>query len=110
MVHTLYAGLEPILRCHLIGSDLVIWDTWCHIIHLTISPLPKDIIRHKKSISEGELAAMTIFPRYGAWKARRELIEMAASLEELGNETADGFEKVNVEVAGHSTMTMQKRI
>ena len=37
-------------------------------------------------------------------------MEMAASLEELGNETTDGFEKVNVEVAALRTMTMQNRI
>jgi len=35
---------------------------------------------------------------------------MAASLEELGNETADGFEKVNAEVAALHTETMENRI
>ena len=53
---------------------------------------------------------MIMFPQYGAWVAGRELIEMAASLEELGKQTADGFEKAYAEMAALRTMTMQNRI
>ena len=52
---------------------------------------------------------MIIFPRCGVWAARREIIEMAASSEELGNQTADGFEKVNAEMTDLCTMTMHNR-
>ena len=50
---------------------------------------------------------MVIYPRYGAWVAGRELIKMAASLEVMGNETADSFDKVNAELVALRTMTMQ---
>ena len=53
---------------------------------------------------------MVIFPQYGSWVAGRELIKMAASLEVMGNETADGFDKVNAELVALRTMPMQNRV
>ena len=35
---------------------------------------------------------------------------MAASLEVMGNETADGFVKVNAKMVALRTMTMQNRV
>ena len=53
---------------------------------------------------------MTVFPHFGSLVAGRELIKMAASLEVMGNETADGFDKVNVELVALRATTMQNRV
>jgi len=53
---------------------------------------------------------MIAFPMYGMAKAARELINMAASLEKLANETADSLSDINVEMKAIRTVTMQNRI
>ena len=53
---------------------------------------------------------MIAFPFYGIGKAAREIINLAASLEKLANETAEGFTKVNAEMVAIRTVAMQNRV
>uniref|UniRef100_A0A8C4PW96 Uncharacterized protein n=1 Tax=Eptatretus burgeri TaxID=7764 RepID=A0A8C4PW96_EPTBU len=80
-------------------------------MHLITGPLSKvNQQRRMRTISGGEFGAMVVFPRYGAWVAGRELIKMATSLELMGNETADGFDKMSVELVALRTTVMQNRV
>ena len=63
-----------------------------------------------RSISETESFFMIAFHFYGMGKAAREIINMAASLEKLANETAEGITNVNVEMVAVQTLAMQNRI
>ena len=75
------------------------WTGYCYlgyVIHqiriLDQSPFMSQNKR-KRSISETERFFMMAFPFYGIWKAAREIINLAASLENLANETAEVLHK-----------------
>ena len=66
--------------------------------------------KRKRSISRTERFFMIAFIFYGIGKAAREIINLAASLEKLANETAEGFTKVNAETVAIRTVAMQNRV
>ena len=54
--------------------------------------------RQKRSISETERLLRIAFTIYGTAQTVRELINMAASLEKITNNTAEEFTKMNAEM------------
>ena len=66
--------------------------------------------RGKWSFPSTELFFMVLIPHYGVGQTSIGIAELAASLELLANETADGMADINSEVVALHTVAMQNRI
>ncbi|KAJ8402853.1 hypothetical protein AAFF_G00361670 [Aldrovandia affinis] len=92
------------------------WSGSCYLAYVTpvakvlddISPT--SLKRSRRKITETERFFAIAFPWYGTGKLAREVINLAATVESLANDTADAIGQISGELLALRTVEMQNRL